>query len=469
MTRDVQEHLLRLAGFEEDEMAKYLPEWRRASEKLRLTEEDIKYAVDKWIPMHFDLSLKGVRMSIGGCLREAIDLMKADEYKKNGYKLVYGTFPSGFQYFNALKLAAPDKIHISVPEAFIAFMLQMLFHKLDPYMVEAEKGGISDACRHCSASKCTYASRRMDVIPTPAVTWVWGFLCDNAPKAHEFIQAYYDPNWKTIYTRVPHDQSMTLDVVEEPEIWEVEYVANEMKESFEAIQKELGIRATDENLAEANEMWRNFSLKLSKLSKLMAADPQPVGGVSTHFLGSPLGTIYNTGLGYMEKALDITIDELEKRVANKEGVLPEGAPKLLAWTAPAGVPWIIKTFEDNGVRYQRLRLGGNRLAPPSYDDPYMATAEQHFRGGNNTGSEFLDLCEEAKVYGADGMVFGFYDFDRWLGGHQRLLFRLFEERVGLPTYYIEGHSWEDRDYSYEALRTRIESICEIVKMRKTAG
>ena len=74
--------------------------------------------------------------------------------------------------------------------------------------------------------------------------------------------------------------------------------------------------------------------------------------------------------------------------------------------------------------------------------------------------------EDLEKYKADGMVFGFYDFDRWLGGHHRLLAKIVEDKTGLPTFYIEGNSWDDRDYSAEALRTRIESICEIMKMRK---
>jgi hypothetical protein len=41
-----------------------------------------------------------------------------------------------------------------------------------------------------------------------------------------------------------------------------------------------------------------------------------------------------------------------------------------------------------------------------------------------------------------------------------------EEKTKLPVFYVEGDFWEDRDYSREALRTRIESICEIIKMRK---
>ena len=65
------------------------------------------------------------------------------------------------------------------------------------------------------------------------------------------------------------------------------------------------------------------------------------------------------------------------------------------------------------------------------------------------------------------MIFGLNDFDRWLGSDHRLTYRIVQEKTDLPLFYIEGDIWEDRDYSPEALRTRIESICEVVKMRKS--
>jgi len=108
------------------------------------------------------------------------------------------------------------------------------------------------------------------------------------------------------------------------------------------------------------------------------------------------------------------------------------------------------------------------MMPVSPSAAKMATAESWLRRGSscNPGYEAEQICEKLKTYGADGMVFGFFDFDRWLGSSHRLLARMVEEKTGLPVFYIEGDAWEDRDYSPEALRTRIESICEIVKMRK---
>jgi len=467
MTRDVHEELLRLAGFEEDEIPEYLPEWRQTSEKIGLTEADVKFAVEEWIPAHFDIRLEGVRKSIGGWLRETIDLMKASEYKVKGYKLLYGVFPSGFQYFYSFKLAAPDRVFVSVPDAFMAFVLNMLFHKLAPYLDEAENQGISRDCRHCPASKWRYAARIRGILPTPDVSWVWGFLCDNAPKADEFIQAYYDSNWKTVFTRLPHDEAFSMDPDQEPARWRVEYLADEMKESFLEAQKELGISVSEDKLSEADGIMKDYASKLVKVAGYISADPLPVGGVSTELFSFAVVLPFNTGLDYMDKALNILIKELEERVVNKEGVLPEGVPRLMAWTSPAGVPWVVKMFEDNGVRYQRPMSHRRANAKKKDQNPFMVTAEDQLRGGNNTGSEAMQILEDLKAYGANGMVFGMWDFDRWLGGHHRLLAKIVEEKTGLPTFYIEGNSWEDRDYSAEALRTRIESICEIMKTRKT--
>ena len=187
-------------------------------------------------------------------------------------------------------------------------------------------------------------------------------------------------------------------------------------------------------------------------------------------LGQPLGLPFNTGMEFMENALDITIEEIKQRVARKEGVLPAGAPKLMAWMVPANIPWLVKMFEDNGVGLQSYTFTKKQLAPPTYKDPYMAPAESWLRMGSgasaNPGYEAAQICEKLETYGADGMVFGFWDFDRWLGSSHRLLARMVEEKTKLPVFYIEGDGWEDRDYSPESLRTRVESICEIIKMRK---
>ena len=100
---DIYEKFLRLVGFEEDEIGDYLPEWRKASEKVKLSEDDIKFATEEWIPANFDIKLKGVRKLLGAQIKELIDLTKANEYKQQGVKIVYGILPAILHYYYALK------------------------------------------------------------------------------------------------------------------------------------------------------------------------------------------------------------------------------------------------------------------------------------------------------------------------------------------------------------------------------
>jgi len=469
MAKDVYEDFLRLTGFEEDEMSEYLPEWRKASEKLGLTKDDITFATEKQLPTYFDLEFEGVRKSIGCFVKEIIDLTKASEYKERGVKIVYGILPAILHYYYALKLTAPDKVFVSFPDIFLALVLNLFFHKLNPYLEEAERTGISYGCRHCALNKTRYASRKLGIIPPPDISWIWGFICDEGPKTDEFIRIFHDPEWKTYITRLPHDQP--LDTVEDEVLWRVEYLASQMRDGFEFVQKEIGIEVPDEKILEAQEIWERYGAKLAELNELMTADPQPISAVSVRLFPEPMGAPFNTGIEFMENALDITIRELKQRVANHEGILPEGAPQLMVYMIPPNTPWLIKMFEENGVGLtfnSTMTLSKKQLEPPTFEDPYMAAAEAWLRGATagNPGYEAEQTCEKLETCGADGMIFGLFDFDRWLGSSHRLLAKMIEEKTGLPVFYIEGDIWEDRDYSPEALRTRIESICEIVKMRK---
>jgi benzoyl-CoA reductase/2-hydroxyglutaryl-CoA dehydratase subunit BcrC/BadD/HgdB len=469
MAKNVHEDFLRLTGFEEEEMAQYLPQWRQAAERLGLSEEDVRFATEERLPGYFAVELEGIRKLLGCFVKETIDLTGANEYKAKGVKIVYGILPALLHFYYALKLTAPQKVFVSFPDIFLTMVLNGFFHKLSPYLEEAEKTGIPYGCRHCALNKARYAARRMGIIPSPDINWLWGFICDEAPKTDEFIRIYHDPEWKTYITRLPHDQP--LYTVEDEAIERVEYLANQMKDGFESAQKEIGIKVPEEKINEVLSFWQRYAAKLDELARLMTADPQPLGAISGRLFWEGLFTPFNTGIDGMEKALDITIREVKQQVAKKEGILPQGAPKLLIYSIHPTIPWLAKTFEENGVGIPLSEFfiqTEKQLQPPSFEDPYMAAAEGWLRtsGMVNPGYQSEQICEKLETHGFDGMVFGLMDFDRWLGSSHRLLTRMVEEKTGLPVFYIEGDNWDDRDYSSEALRTRIESICEIVKIRK---
>ena len=62
------------------------------------------------------------------------------------------------------------------------------------------------------------------------------------------------------------------------------------------------------------------------------------------------------------------------------------------------------------------------------------------------------------------MIAGFLDYDRWLGTVQKVGAQIVEKELGIPTFYLEADFYDDRDYSEEALKTRVETMCQIIKM-----
>jgi benzoyl-CoA reductase/2-hydroxyglutaryl-CoA dehydratase subunit BcrC/BadD/HgdB len=466
MEKDIYVRFLELTGFEPNEIPKFISDFRRACEIFDLTDDDVRFGVEEWIPSQFDIALKGVRMSLGCLVREAVDLSRAPEYKKKGYRMVYGILPAMSVYYYALKLTAPDKVYVAFPDLFIVCFLQMFFHKLNPVLEEAEKAGISYGCRHCALNKARYTARRLNIIPSPDVSWIWGFVCDEGPKTDEFISEYFDKDWKTYITRMPHDQP--LGAVEDEIDERVAYLASQMRDGFEFVQKEVGIRVPDGKITEAFNLRMKFVERMAVLRDMISADPQPYGGNELFILGMPRDMPYNTGLDPMSRAMDVAIEDVKQRVSRKEGVLPEGAPVLMYEIIPYPQPWIVNLFAQNGVGVMPGGPTEKQLLPPRFEDPYMAAAEAWLKSSVtvNAGYKADQICERLLKYKFDGLLLGFFDFDRWLGSDNKMLARMVEEKTNLPVFYIEGDFWEDRDYSKEALKNRIESICEIIKMRK---
>lgn len=128
MAKNINEEFLRITGFEENEMSKYLPEWSKACVKLGLTEEDVKFATEERIPTYFEVELEGIRKVLGSLVKEVIDLTKANEYKAKGVKVVYGILPSILHYYYALKITAPDKVYVGFPDVLLTVAANAFFH-----------------------------------------------------------------------------------------------------------------------------------------------------------------------------------------------------------------------------------------------------------------------------------------------------------------------------------------------------
>jgi hypothetical protein len=471
MNDKIYEEFLRMAAFNENEISAFMPAWRHAAEQLGLSNEDVEFAVKEWIPKNWDMNSLGERKIMGAYTREIIDLCQTPKYKKQGTKIVYGILPAQTQSYYAIKYSGGDKVYVSFPDIAIVYWINGFFHKIDPLLEMAEtEGGVVYGCRHCALNKTRIAASMRGIIPAPDVIWSWGFNCDEGPKTDEYINCFRDPDWYVEVTRIPHDTH--FGEVDDKNLERVEYLAAQLKTSMSNVQDAIGIPITPEAMGKAVKDWGRMAMKLGNLqNRICNPDPVTHNGSALHLAQASLFIPFNTGVGYMEEAVDIMTKEAIQRTRDGVGITPKGAPKLGSYFVPAAVSWVNPLFKENGIAMtfsMVVSLSNRMLQPPSFEDPYLASAEAWLRTaiGMNMGLEVEDTIEKVEALKPDAMVMGFFDFDRWLGAHQKMMSKIVEERTGIPHFYLECDFWEDRDYSMEALRTRIESISQVIKMNK---
>lgn len=471
MNKEMNIELLKIAGFEGPEVDAFLPDWLFAVEKVGLTDEDIEYATKEYIPQNWDTQYRGVRKMIGAYFREMVEAAKTQKYKEEGKKIIYGILPAVGTIYGALKNAGGDDVYVSFPDLMLVTILNGFFAKADPFLYEAEEKGFTYGCRHCPLNKMRLGALTKGLIAVPDVIWSWGFNCDEGPKTDEMIQDALNKEWKYVVSRIPHDTYFgeADDEIED----RVKYLGAIIKDGLDEITAITGIKVTDEDMKIATADNNRCAFKIGQLVSLVCkADPIPVGGNALTQFQQVLTCPFNTGVKYMEEAIDIMIKEVKEAIKEGKGVLPKGSPKIGSYFVPFCIPWVDRMFRENGIGTtfsQTLTPSSKQLKASKYkDDLYMAIAEQWLKMplGQNMGYEVASMVEKVNAYKPDAMLMGFFDFDRWLGAHQKMAAKLVEKETGVSHYYMESDFWDDRDYSEEALRTRIESISQILKMKK---
>lgn len=474
MPSTIYEEFLELATIDGKERALLLPDWVETTKRLGLTEEDVRFAVKEWIPNYCDIQYLGCRKMIGGFTRETIDHAKLPEYKAQGKKLIYGILPALTTSYTAIKKAGGDDVFVSFPDLEgLAFLQTFFGGKGRRYFELAEQHGMTYGARHCALNKIRIGMRLDNFIPSPTVSWSWGLVCDEGTKTDEYINCLYDEEWRTVVTRLPHDTCLNEVSYEMPE--KVRYLGQQFRHSMIEIEEITGIKVKDEDVADAYEESQRFLMKQARVVNLVAmADPQPLRASTLVVLSFPFSIPFNTGVEHFEDALDTITVELQRDINKGIGIFPKGAPKVGFYFNPWALPWIDKIFLENGVA-TGISLPflptKAQMAPPQYTDPYEMAAEQWLKMLFSMGCkpEIDAWVEKINMLKPDGMIVGFLDYDRWIGQLHQTMSRKVEELTGVPTFYMEGDFYDGRDYSPEALRSRIESICQILKQKKVSN
>lgn len=467
MTR-IFSKFLEMLDFSQEEISELSLDFELATKNVGLTASNIKYAMDLWIPQNWDITLKGVRLCIGAFIREFIDVSRVKKYKDNGIKVIYGMSPSQANLFQAIKISGKDKIFVSYPDFLYSIVVGGFFDRID--LLNDDDDKLSVRCRHCTLNRVRINCAMERIIPEPDVIWSWGLYCDEAPKTEELISCMTNGKWRYITVRIPHD---TFNGEEEDKNYDrVRYLSELFKESHREISELTGISITNQDMYDALVENSKYCHKIDQLTRLVSnSDPQPVGGNELALFGITNFMMFNTGYLYFEKAIDCMLSEVKHRVDNGIGILPKGSPKLGCHFTPVCVPWIDRTFMENGVSIcfsSHFSYSKKQFMPYDYADPYMMAAQIWFRTPSsvNSGYQIELTAEMIKEYDIDGMLYGFFTFDRWLGSNQNMILKRIEEETNVQHFYIEGDFWDDTNFKKSDRKGRIQSIAYFLKARK---
>lgn len=468
MKEEIKRKFLKMLDFSDKEIDLLFYDWEKTVSLLGLSDEDIRFAMDTWIPSNWDISLKGVRLCIGAYIRELIEIARLPVYKERGMKIVYGTSPSQSICYRAVKLSGADSVYVGFPDFLIAIVLGAFFNKLSIFSMDDSY--LSDHCRHCALNRTRINATMMKVIPTPDVVWSWRVFCDEAAKTEELIQCLTDNKWNYIISAIPHDSAYGEREDEDPE--RVAYLADQFREGHQHIQSLIGREISPSHMFTALKEYSGYTRKLDKLTRLIAnTDPQPVGGNELALFGTTISLVFNTGLTYFDQAIDCMMAEVEDIMQKGEGILPKGSPKMGCHFTPLCVPWVDRTFRANGVCLSfssHVSFSKREFIPFSSADPYKMAAQLWLRHPNsvNIGYHIELMSDMLKEYNIDAMLYGFFSFDRWLGSYQSMTLQEIEKNSGVRHFYVEGDFWEDRNYKKPDRKGRIESIAYFLKSNK---
>lgn len=466
MSDGIHRKFLETLGWTGQELEEFLPDWLNTARFLHLTDEDVRRAVEEWIPAYWNISLSGVRKSIARAYARLRTRRRWEPTCVRGRMVLYSTMPSCPVCITANKLAGEGRLEISYPYFIVTSILGAFFNKSTDQLFN---GSCMDPhCHHCGMNCMRADSVMSGTIPKPTVTWNWGLQCNESPKTDEMIFTLGKAEWDNVLTTIPHDAPLGDSEADDDE--RVEYLKEEIRVSQEEVTQHTGIEVREEHLRAAVSEYMSYLKRIEHLTDLvMNADPQPLTGNELALMGICMESAFNTGLGWLNDAIDTAI-------ARGGGAHTRGQGRASQGRAEAGLPLQPPqhTLDRKDLQGQRREPDPGQDVPPASflirrideNDIYTSTARMCLSVPNtvNMLDEARMVTEQLQVYEVDGVLYGFFSFDRWIGALEKTMIRVVEEKTSIPHFYLEAEFWNSGRYSPEDRLSMIRSICNCLKI-----
>jgi len=460
------DELLKLCGFDDDEIDRERPRIEKAFQKLGIVPEDMEPA-QSWVRQNHDVELLGVRKLLAAWLKELIDVVLA---RDEGKKVLYYGFPTISGPGMAIA-AASDDIHASCPDVVLCHTMGQIFNKLNPILEAGEENGLPPGHGLCSLQQIRVGAMAMGIIPVPDMVLTSSYYCDAGSKTDELLHERY--GHPAFYV----DGSMDSAWGEFPGYLpqRVEFLGAELDQLFIDAKKILGAEVTREVWDRTMSVSRQLYSGISQLAGLMKADPMPVSqtavGLATWLSSGSVGRAITEGPG----AIAVLNEEVKKRVDEGIGVVEKGAPRVITLITNYSDASITRMIENCGLALCGTVYSApvpKREGPPvAYKSLGEEIADREMIIGNYHSSYgIVKRCAKAiKDLNVDGLIFNYLFNCRPLAQPSHFLKKWVEENTGIPTLSLEADNYDSRSYGAETLRTRVETFAELLRAKKGAA
>jgi len=457
------DELLKLCGFEDDELKKEKSRIDKAFQRLEVGPEDMKVA-ESWVRQNHEVELVGVRKLLGAWLKELIDLVLA---RDEGKKIVYYGFPSIQGPGMALKAAAPEEIYCSCPDVILCHTMGQIFNKLNPILEAGEENGLPPGHGLCSLQQIRVGGMAKGIIPVPDMVTCSSYFCDMGSKTDELLHERY--GHPAIYLDGSMDSRWGEYPAQLPQ--RVEFLGAQLNKLFDRVNEVLGVKVTPDAWDEAMSVTRHLFHAVGQLVQFMTADPMPISGVETGLAHQI--ALASTGRAMTEgpEAIDILCQEVERRVDEGVGVVEKGAPRVMTFIAPFNDPGIMHMMENAGLAIVAtyLTLPPPKAQPTTYTTVGEIQAERQMMTTGFYHSSYgmvKRIGDAIKTLNIDGVLWTYLFNCRPFALASHFLKKWIEENTGVPALSLEVDIYDSRTYSAAALRTKVETFAEMLRARK---
>ncbi|MBN1366140.1 MAG: 2-hydroxyacyl-CoA dehydratase [Syntrophaceae bacterium] len=451
--------LLKLCGFEANEIESELPRIKQTFDKLGIDPEDIKCARER-LNKYYAMELMGIRKAFRLYIKAVADMVLAREDGKT--KIIYGYMAPAVPAIASALMSKSKDIYIGRPFQIIRTVLGYMFDKMSPVFEAAEQRWLkSGKVAHCGNLKSVVGIITSDLVPKPDILLTTGHLCDIAPKIGEMLGEFYDIPvyyYDTCQDRSFRDYPKAGNVVN--------LSANNMRRFSQKLQETMNVEITDDMLLESLQALDELGVYVRRIYTLLeASDPLPISPANEMIWRSL--SLLPLSIGNIQAPLDALhtlYEELKERVNQGVGVVKKGAPRIMTLLPPHTTdPRLEHLLCDVGLSLACTEgsfypPNGRRTADAEKTrDPYkimsMCLLSSMYDSTGGRISTLIETCKRLKI---DGVLARYHVGCRTITGDPIIIKNAMVKELGIPVQLFEWESFDSRVYDHETYRENLE-------------